>query len=38
VREVTTCKIQGNKFGARAISYPELGGHVLMQDFDRALW
>ena len=26
---------RGDKFGARSISYPELGGHVLTPEFDR---
>jgi hypothetical protein len=26
------------KFSARLVSYPELGGHVLTPEFDRAQW
>ena len=29
-------KGRGDKFGARSISYPELGGHVLTPEFGRA--
>jgi hypothetical protein len=31
-------KVLGGKFCAQMVSYPELGGHVLMPDFDRAQW